>query len=77
MSIVASFFAIVASDLVDYYGTPSGQLLGYPSEYEFVKGNIFNSDVLSTYGTDMLMFVLFAALGIFGTLRRMATVGRS
>jgi hypothetical protein len=42
-----------------------------------VKANILNPDLLSTCGTDLAMFVLFAALGIFGTLRRMATAGRS
>ncbi|WP_426564641.1 hypothetical protein ACPPVT_01085 [Angustibacter sp. McL0619] len=77
VGVAASFFAIVASDLIEYYGTPNGQSLGYLSEYDFVKANIFNPDVLSTYGTDLAMFVLFAALGIFGTLRRMATAGRS
>jgi len=77
VGVVASFFAIVASDLGEYYGTPTGQSLGYPSEFDFVKANIFNFDVLSTYGNELLMFVLFAALGTFSTLRRMARAGRT
>ena len=77
IGVAASFFAIVASDLVEYYGTPQGQELGYPSAYDFVTANIFNPDVLGTYGKDLAMFVLFATLGTFGTLRRMASAGRS
>ena len=77
IGVVASFFAIVAFDLGDYYGTSDGQSLGYPSGFEFVKANIFNFDVLSTYGSELAMFVLFAVLGTFGTLRRMAGAGRS
>ena len=77
IGVAASFFAIVASDLVEYYGTPNGQALGYPSAFDFVMANIFNFDVLRTYGSDLAMFVLFAALGIFGTLRRMARTVRS
>jgi hypothetical protein len=77
IGVVASFFAIVASDLGDYYGTPNGQSLGYLSEFDFVKANIFNFGILSTYGSELAMFVLFAALGTFGTLRRMARAGRS
>lgn len=77
IGVAASFFAIVASDLVDYFGTPDGQALGYPSAFEFVQANIYNLDVLKTYGSDLAMFVLFAALGIFGTLRQLARAGRS
>jgi hypothetical protein len=77
IGVAASFFAIVAFDLGDYYGTSDGQSLGYPSGFEFVKANIFNFDVLSTYGSELAMFVLFAALGTFGTLRRISSAGRS
>ena len=38
---------------------------------EFVRTNLFNGEVLKSYGTDLVMFVLFAALGIFGTVRRL------
>ncbi|GAA4351253.1 hypothetical protein [Angustibacter luteus] len=73
VGVAASFLAIVASDLLDYYKTPSGQALGYPSSYEFVKTNLFNMDVITSYGSDLAMFGVFALLGIFGTLRRLMT----
>lgn len=77
IGVAASFFAIVASDLGDFYGTPKGQSLGYPSGFEFVKANIFNFGVLGTYGSELVMFVIFAALGTFGTMRQMARAGRT
>lgn len=77
VGVVASFFAIVAADLVEFYGSPQGQSLGYPSSVDFVSANLFNGSVLSSYGTDLVMFIVFAALGIFGTLRRLVAHGRS
>lgn len=71
LGIVASFFGIVAADLMEFYGTPQGRALGYPTEMEFVRTNLFNGEVLKSYGSDLVMFVVFAALGIFGTLRRL------
>lgn len=77
VGVVASFFAIVAADLVDYYGTPQGQALGYPSAVQFVTSNLFNADLLTSYGTDLVMFVLFGALGVFGTMRRLVAARRA
>ena len=33
--------------------------------------NLFYGPVLKGYTTDLLMFVAFAALGVFGTVRRL------
>ncbi len=33
--------------------------------------NVFNTELLAEYGKDLGMFVLFAVLGIFSTLRRL------
>lgn len=71
LGVVASFFGIVAADLMEFYGTPAGRALGYPTEMSFVRLNLFNPEVLKSYGSDLAMFVLFAALGIFGTVRRL------
>jgi hypothetical protein len=67
----ASFLAIVGADLVEYYNTSEGQSLGYPSALSFVSANLFNSDLLKSYGSDLAMFLVFAALGVFGTVRRL------
>ena len=40
-------------------------------------GNIFAPEVLGSYGTDMAMFGLFAALGVFSTVRRLMASGRA
>ena len=69
--VILSFLAIVAADIVDYHGTPEGQALGYPSALDMVAANLFDPKVLGSYGSDLVMFVVFAALGIFGTLRRL------
>jgi hypothetical protein len=69
--VVLSFFAVVTADLVDFYNTPQGQSLGYPSVVDFVSANLFTGNVLSGYGSQAVMFVLFAALGVFGTVRRL------
>lgn len=71
VGVVASFLAIVGADLVDYYNSPDGQGLGYASVVDFVSANLFNPSVLSSYGSDLGMFALFAALGVFGTMRRL------
>lgn len=76
VGVVASFLAIVAADLVDYYNSPDGQGLGYPSVVDFVSANLFNPGVLTSYGTDLAMFALFAALGVFGTVRRLVGSSR-
>ena len=71
VGVAASFFAIVGADLVEYYNSPEGQSLGYPSGVDFVSANLFNGDVLKSYGGDLAMFLLFAVLGVFGTVRRL------
>jgi hypothetical protein len=71
VGVAASFFAIVASDLVDAYGTPAAQEAGYDSVVSFVSANLFYGPVLKEYTTDLVMFLVFAALGVFGTMRRL------
>ena len=68
--VVLSFLAIVVADLVAFYNTPEGAELGWPSASGFVLAHLFDPSVLGTYGSDMAMFGLFAALGTFGTLRK-------
>ena len=75
--VVASFLAVVISDMVHFYNTPEGAELGWPSATSFVMGNLFAPEVLGTYGTDMAMFGVFAALGVFSTLRRLLAANRA
>ena len=77
VGVAASFFAIVGADLVEFYGTPEGQSLGYPSAIDFVSANLFNGYLLSSYGSDLAMFLVFAALGVFGMVRRLLGVRRA
>lgn len=72
LGVALSFLAMVASDILDFYGTAEGAALGYPSAWSMLWSNLFVPEVLSSYGRDLLMFLAFAALGVFGTLRRLA-----
>lgn len=76
VGVALSFFAIVASDIVDFYGTPEGKDLGYPSVWSMLSSNLFAPEVLGSYAKDLVMFVVFAGLGIFGTLRQLAGARR-
>jgi len=68
--VAASFFAVVASDAWTVYGDQN--LAQYDvSRMTFIRDNLFNADILRGYGKDMAMFFVFAALGIFSTLRRL------
>jgi hypothetical protein len=75
--VALSFLAIVAADLVSYYNTPEGAALGWPSASAFVMAHLFDPEVLGSYGTDLAMFGVFAALGIFGTVRRLLATSRA
>ena len=72
LGVVASFFAVVVSDLMDAYDA-LGIEVQVPglTKQEFVMDNVFNGDLLAEYGKDLAMFALFAVLGVFGTIRRL------
>jgi len=74
--VVGSFFAVVASDLSDAYDVLIAQASEVDralamSKSEFIRENLFNGELLGSYGKDMALFGVFAVLGIFGTLRRL------
>lgn len=71
LGVALSFLAIVAADIVEFYGTPEGKSLGYSSAVDMVTDNLFNADLIGSYGSDLAMFLVFAALGVFGTVRRL------
>lgn len=69
VGIVVAFFAIVASDAWDAYSKYGD---GVPdSRMSFILNNIFRGEVLKSYGKDIAMFVVFAALGVYSTMRRL------
>jgi hypothetical protein len=72
LGVVLSFFAVVASDLMEAYDDAvAAGLVPTIGKSEFVRRGLTDSEVLSEYGKDMAMFGLFAVLGIFGTVRRL------
>jgi len=68
--VVASFFAVVASDAWTVFDDENLGAVG-ASRMSFISDVIFNAEVLKGYGKDMAMFFVFAVLGIFSTLRRL------
>jgi hypothetical protein len=70
VGVVASFFAVVASDAWTFFDQENLGA-GGESRVRFITDMMFNADILKGYGKDMAMFFVFAALGIFSTLRRL------
>ncbi len=70
--VVAAFFAVVVSDLVDAYDQLALAELGI-GRFEFIRNNVLNGDVLGAYGRDLAMFALFGVLGVLGIVRRLFT----
>lgn len=67
VGVVLTLFATLAFTLyfeimAEYPGAPAGEVWGV------VMGAMFDPSVWSSFGGDAAMFVLFAALGAFGTL---------
>jgi hypothetical protein len=65
--VVASFYTMYISDL----GLAFDQFGGVGSKREFIRANLFNLEAISAYGTDLLFFIGFGVLGVFGTVRRL------
>ena len=77
LGVVLSVVAIEVADLVAFHGTPEGAGLGWPSTTDFVVAHLFDPQVLRSYGTDLVLFGLFAVLGIAGTVRRLLQARRA
>ncbi|MCL2541273.1 MAG: hypothetical protein FWE71_02300 [Nocardioidaceae bacterium] len=74
VGVALSFFAAVASDLWSFYGSHQAQI---PlSRTAFIRENLFRGAVLRTYGHNAIFFVIFGALGVFGTMRRLIASAR-
>jgi hypothetical protein len=67
--VVASFFAVIASDAWDAYD--KFVVPGTQTRWDFLTDNVFRGEVISSYGKDMAMFGVFAVLGIFSIMRRL------
>jgi len=70
LGVVVSFFAVVASDLWDFYDDAIDA--GYVAEVSkarFIREGLTDQEILGEYGKDMAMFALFAVLGIGGVIR--------
>ena len=70
LGLVVAFLACVAVDLSDYYSANA------PADAEprltFIANNLFDTGLLSSYGSDLAFYALFGVLGVFGTIRRLA-----
>jgi hypothetical protein len=72
LGVAVCFFAVVGSDLSDVYDRLAGP--GSIPKAQFIRENLFTGKVLGSYGKDIAMFALFAALGLFSTMRRLLAV---
>ena len=66
-----SLVPTLVAGLVTAFNTLGPQQTGYDSVVGFVSANLFYGPVLKEYTADLLMFVVFAALGVFGTVRQL------
>jgi hypothetical protein len=71
VGVAIGFFGVIASDAWDAYDKLG--LAGTQSRMSFIGDNVFRGEVIKSYGGDMAMYFVFAALGIFSTLRRLLT----
>jgi hypothetical protein len=69
IGVAASFFGVVISDLIDAYDELN--LAGTVDKSQFIRDNVFEPELLKSYGKDLAWFIGFAALGIFGTIRQL------
>lgn len=77
VGIVLGFLSMVASAVWDYYWNEMGSAGTTAEAFSVVLDNLFNGELWQDLGADALFYFLFAALGAFGVIRRMASVGRS
>ncbi len=78
VGVVLCFFGVVSTELFRTYHTfTAGERATYGTLPQFWAANIVNPDILSQFARDAVLFLLFAALGIFGVVRRLARVSRS
>ena len=69
LGVVASYFAVIASDLWDAYdeaGITDPSRLGFVREFLFSPGDVFQEPY-----KDLPFFAIFGVLGIFGVVRRL------
>jgi len=69
VGVVASFFAVIASDAWDAYD--EFVVPGTITRWDFISDNVFRGEVIGSYGKDMAMFGVFAVLGIFSIMRQL------
>ncbi len=72
VGVIIAFFACIAVDASAYY-TDNAPPDSAISRFEFIRIMITDPEVIGSYGRDFLMFVLFAGLGAFGTIRALVS----
>lgn len=71
------FLAMVASAVWGYYWAEMGSAGTIHEALRLVAGNLFNGELWRELGSDALFYFLFAALGVFGVIRRMSGMERA
>ena len=68
--VMVSLASVIAVDALDYLGQdyPDATLA---EKVDFVLTNIFRAEVWQSYTSEVLMYLLFAALGTFGLIRQL------
>lgn len=78
VAVAVCFLATLASDLVPEIGLPVLTALTTADFWAVYWDNVFNNPQLwASYAPDLLMSVLFAGIGCFGTFRALAREARS
>lgn len=76
-TVVISFIAGMFTDLVGEAGQTFGEAIVSPALWSTFWNNVFTNPVLwQAYGPQFLVALLFAALGCFSTIRRLAREAR-
>lgn len=77
VGVVVAFFAGFAVDLAQTYAAQGLTEQEFGTRGQFILANLFNTEVLTADARNIGLFLLFAALGTFGTLRRLASQHRA
>ncbi len=72
VGVFLGFLSMVGSAIWDYYWTEMGDLGTTGQAIGLVAENLLNLELWQELGRDAAMYFVFAALGAFGVLRRMA-----
>ena len=78
VTVILSLLAGIFTDLVNAVGIPLGDALTRPTVWQLFADNIFgNPKIWQSYFPQVMLALLFAALGCFTTMRRLSRESRA